>query len=190
MPPRAKLSFHPATPDRWDDIEALFGPRGAMAGCWCMWWRLARGEFRKNAGAGNRLAFRKIVARGDVPGILAYDGGRPVGWCAVQPKQAYASLARSRTKTVDNRPCWSVTCFFVAKDHRGTGLSAALLDAAVAHARRQGASLVEGYPIDAAGKALDFSSFMGTAQVFARCGFAEAARPSPSRPIMRRELRR
>ena len=190
-----KLTFAPATPDRWDDIETLFGPRGACAGCWCMWWRLARSEFQKNAGAGNRRAFKKLVDGGVVPGILAYDAGKPVGWCAVQPKEAYASLARSRTKTIDANstptgPAWSVTCFFIAKDYRGRGVSLALLNAAVAHARKQGARLIEGYPIDTDKRAMDFSSFMGTAQVFARGGFAEAARPSPNRPIMRLEIRR
>lgn len=159
--PAPKLTFRPATPDRWDDIEMLFGPRGAMAGCWCMWWRLARSEFQKNAGAGNRRAFKKIVDGGAVPGILAYDGDRPVGWCAIQPKAAYPSLARSRTKTVDDRPCWSVACFFIAKDHRGHGVSEALLAAAVDHARKNGARLVEGYPIDTDKRAMDFSSFMG-----------------------------
>jgi GNAT superfamily N-acetyltransferase len=200
MPPKArakapKLAFAPATPDRWVDIETLFGPRGACAGCWCMWWRLTRGEFQKNAGAGNRLAFKKLVDGGAAPGVLAYDAGRPVGWCAVQPKEAYASLARSRTKTIDANstptgPAWSVTCFFIAKDYRGRGLSLALLNAAVAHARRQGARLIEGYPIDTDKRAMDFSSFMGTAQVFAKAGFAEAARQSPNRPIMRLEIRR
>jgi GNAT superfamily N-acetyltransferase len=195
MPPKARaaaprLTFAPATPDRWDDIETLFGPRGACAGCWCMWWKLARGEFQKNAGAGNRRAFKKLVDGGAVPGILAYDADKPVGWCAVQPKEAYASLARSRTKTVDDRPAWSVTCFFVAKEYRGRGLSLALLNAAVAHARKQGARLIEAYPIDTDKRAMDFSSFMGTAQIFTRAGFAEAARPSPNRPIMRLEIRR
>ena len=33
------LEFHPLTPDRWADLEALFRPRGAVGGCWCMWWR-------------------------------------------------------------------------------------------------------------------------------------------------------
>lgn len=188
--PATKLTFAPATPDRWGDIETLFGPRGACAGCWCMWWRLARSEFQKNAGAGNKRAFKKLVDGGAVPGILAYDQGKPVGWCAVQPKEAYPSLARSRTKTVDQRPAWAVTCFFIAKSHRKQGLSLALLKAAADHARASGAMLIEGYPIDTDQRAMDFSSFMGTAQVFARAGFAEAARPSANRPIMRLETRR
>jgi len=87
-------------------------------------------------------------------------------------------------------PAWSVSCFFVAKDYRGQGMSQALLQAAVAHARKRGARLIEGYPVDTDKRQMDFSSFMGTAQVFAACGFAEAARPSPNRPIMRREIRR
>ena len=28
------LTFHPVTPDRWPDLERLFGPRGAYSGCW------------------------------------------------------------------------------------------------------------------------------------------------------------
>lgn len=190
MPRRAslKLTFAPATQDRWDDIESLFGPRGACAGCWCMWWRLSRAAFRANAGDGNKRAFKKIVTGGAVPGVLAYDGGVPVGWCAVEPKEAYASLLRSKAKTVDDRPCWSVPCFFVAKSHRGRGVSAALLDAAVKHARANGATLIEGYPIDTDRKAMDFSAFVGAAQVFRDAGFTEAARPSPSRPVMRLAL--
>lgn len=187
------LRFAPATPERWPDIEALFGPRGAMAGCWCMWWRLARSEFQKNAGAGNRRDFKRIVDNGDVPGILAYDGGKPVGWCAVQPKLAYPSLERSRTKRVDDSPTdnttWAVTCFFIDRGYRGKGIMRQLLEAAVDHARKNGARLVEGFPIDSKKKEIDFSSFMGMAPVFAQCGFKEAARPSPNRPIMRRALK-
>lgn len=197
MPPRKaapKLTFAPAAPDRWGDIERLFGPRGAMAGCWCMWWRLSRAEFKKGAGAGNRRAFKRIVAGGGAPGILAYEGDEPVGWCAVAPKADFASLDRSRTKRISDAPTdpktWAVTCFFIPRRHRGKGLSEALLRAAAAYARKRGARAVEGYPIDSDKKQMDFTSFMGTVPVFKRCGFAEAARPVPNRPIMRAELKR
>ncbi|MGQ0675698.1 MAG: GNAT family N-acetyltransferase [Rhodospirillales bacterium] len=197
MPPStrpAKLRFAPATAGRWNDIERLFGPRGAMAGCWCMWWRLSRAEFKKGAGAGNRLAFKRIVERGAAPGILAYEGGEPVGWCSVAPKADFASLDRSRTKRLDDTPTdpktWAVTCFFIPRPHRGKGLSEALLREAAAYARQRGARTVEGYPIDAGKKEMDFTAFMGTVAVFQRCGFKEAARPVPNRPIMRRQTGR
>jgi GNAT superfamily N-acetyltransferase len=196
MPPKKPapgLRFAPASPRRWGDIERLFGPRGAMAGCWCMWWRLSRAEFKKGAGAGNRRAFKRIVDRGGEPGILAYAAGEPVGWCAVAPKADCVSLDRSRTKRTGDAPTdpktWAVTCFFIPRENRGRGLSEALLKAAVDHARRRGAREIEGYPIDAKKKEMDFTSFMGTEPVFRRCGFAEAARPAPNRPIMRRGLK-
>jgi hypothetical protein len=31
-----KLEFHELTSERWGDLEALFGERGACGGCWCV----------------------------------------------------------------------------------------------------------------------------------------------------------
>ena len=180
-----KLSFAPASPERWGDIESLFGPRGACAGCWCMFWRQSRSDFHKNAGAGNRRAFKKLIDGGAVPGVIAYADSKPIGWCAIEPKTAYPSLERSRSKRVDDKPCWSVTCFFVDKAWRKHGVTGALLEAAVKHARKHGAKLIEGYPIETKGEVVAFSSYLGIAQVFRRAGFTEAARPSANHPVMR-----
>ena len=193
MPPkRPGFKFASATPDRWNDIERLFGPRGAMAGCWCMWWRLSRAEFQRGAGAGNRRAFKRIIGKGAAPGVLAYEGKEPVGWCAAAPKTEFTSLDRSRTKRIAAAPTdpktWAVPCFFIPRRHRGKGLSEALLNAALTHAAKRGARTVEGYPIDIEKRAMDFTSFMGTEPVFRRCGFKEAARPVPNRPIMQKHF--
>ena len=56
--PSIDLSFHPLTPERWPDLERLFGVRGACGGCWCMWWRLPRATYNEQKGEGNREAFR------------------------------------------------------------------------------------------------------------------------------------
>src|SRR5919108_4184082 len=88
------LAFYPVTPDRWPDLEALFGPRGACAGCWCMWWRLTQKEFDARRGEPNRQALRAIVAAGEPPGILACSAATPVGWCAVEPRERYPRLLR------------------------------------------------------------------------------------------------
>jgi hypothetical protein len=81
----AALSFCPLTLDRWDDLTALFGPRGACAGCWCMWWRLTSREFREGAGGTNQDRFRECVREPIPPGVLAYRDHTAVGWCAVAP---------------------------------------------------------------------------------------------------------
>ncbi|MGD2031676.1 MAG: GNAT family N-acetyltransferase [Gammaproteobacteria bacterium] len=186
-----QLKFRPLTPDRWDDLEDLFGPRGACSGCWCMWWRCTRRQFDLNGNEGNRRAFRKIVSQGSPPGILAYAADKAVGWCSVAPRESYSSLMRSRVlKPADAQPAWSVTCLFVARDWRGRGMSEALVRAAVDYVREQGGRLVEAYPTDPRGKRLAaVSSYMGTPAIFRAAGFREFSRPSPARVIMRRQLR-
>ncbi len=144
----SKVVF-PLTPDRWDDFEQLFGPRGACAGCWCMYWKLPRKDFTAGQGDQNRLAQKEIVASGRVPGLLAYVDGIPAGWVAVEPRENYPVLNNSRIlKPLDDIPVWSVTCFFVAKKYRSQGLTVALLKAAIDHVAKMGGKVVEGYPVE------------------------------------------
>jgi len=189
--PPAPLAFHPLTADRWPDLEKLFGQRGACGGCWCMWWRLTRAEFEKKKGPANRRAFRKIVRDGEEPGILAYAGDEPVGWCAIAPRQTYPSLERSRIlKPVDEAPVWSITCFFIARPHRRRGVSVRLIEAAVKYARTRGAKIIEGYPVEPRrGSIPDAFAWTGVPAAFEKAGFKEVLRRSPTRPIMRRRLR-
>jgi GNAT superfamily N-acetyltransferase len=192
MPSSSRYTFHPLTLDRWGDLEALFGPRGACAGCWCMYWRLPRSQWSKGKTAGNRRAFRKLVADGALPGILAYAGDEPAGWCAIAPRRDYPGLDRSRVlKPVDDKPVWSVSCFYVRRDHRLKGLTVLLLKAAARFAAEHGARVVEGYPIDpsSADKMPGPWAWTGLAASFLKAGFKEVERRSPTRPIMRRAVR-
>jgi hypothetical protein len=54
---KTQFTFYPVTPERWPDLERLFGPRGACGGCWDMWWRAERSTFEAQQGDGNRAAF-------------------------------------------------------------------------------------------------------------------------------------
>lgn len=188
---KGKLQTHPLTPERWPDLERLFGHNGACGGCWCMWWRQSHSEFERKKGGANKRAFKRIVGSGVVPGLLAYLDGEPVGWCAIAPRDDYPRLDRSRIlRPVDDRPVWSVTCLFIARAFRRRTISHRLLKAAVEHARRQGARIVEGYPVEPRrGKTADAFVFTGIASAFRAAGFKEVSRRSPTRPIMRRHLR-
>jgi GNAT superfamily N-acetyltransferase len=153
-----------------------------------MWWKLRRSQYEKQKGAGNRRAFRKIVASGAPTGVLAYAGKQPVGWCAVAPREAYPALERSRVlKPVDDQPVWSVTCFYIPRPLRRSGLTAALLRAAVAYAGTHGAKIVEGYPVDpGSGEMPDAFAWTGLVSAFRKAGFKEVTRRSAGRPVMRR----
>jgi GNAT superfamily N-acetyltransferase len=188
-PRAATLEIVPVTPARWPQLVELFGPRGACAGCWCMWPRLPSAEYRAQRPR-NRQALERLVKSGDPPGLLAFENGRPVGWAAVAPRAVYRRLERSRVMApVDDQPVWSVPCFFVAGTHRRRGVTVQLLRAACAFAAQRGARIVEGYPIDSAGSALAPTfAWHGLAATFRAAGFHEVARRSPTRPVMRKAV--
>ena len=184
-----ELELHPLTPDRWDDLVELFGKRGACGGCWDMWWRIPPAQWKAQKGDGNRRAFRRIVKAGPPPGVLAYADGKAVGWCAVGPREDYPRLERSEVLArVDDRPVWSVGCLFVARTYRKRGVSVALLRAAAEYAASRGARIVEGYPKTASKPEPDVFVWTGVEAAFERAGFKEAARRSPTKPIMRLRL--
>jgi len=190
-PGESDLRFAPLTPSRWPDFVELFGPHGATGGCWCMWWRQTAKEFNARKGAPNKRAMKALVDSGRIPGILAYRDGRAVGWCSLAPREEFPRLERSRIlERIDETRVWSVVCFFIARSERRRGVATGLLRAAVAHARKKGAKVVEGYPVEPrTGEFPDAFAFHGTASTFLAAGFREAARRSETRPIMRVRVR-
>jgi GNAT superfamily N-acetyltransferase len=191
----AAFHFYPATPERWSDLESLFGKNGANAGCWCMFWRLERAMFKKTKGEGNRQILKQIVEGDEQPGILAYDGMQAVGWCGIAPREKLTALENSRIlKRVDDQPVWSITCFFILKEARRQGIMEALIKAAVKHAKSNGAKIVEAYPIDMqspklAGQTFNsYSGYMGVASAFRALGFEQVGQASETQWIMRLNL--
>ncbi|MGZ4673268.1 MAG: GNAT family N-acetyltransferase [Ilumatobacteraceae bacterium] len=180
-----------ATAAHWDDVVTAFGRRGAdPSWCWCQ-------RFLDASAAGdNREALRLEVSTATVaPGLIAYVDGAPAGWTRVMPRNDVPGVLANRALRrvlADDDGAWWVTCFAVQQRFRNVGVSRALLDAAVTHASRNGATAVEGHPVDTdaleteriSGSAL----FTGTLRLFVAAGFSEIGRTYPSRPVMRRDL--
>jgi GNAT superfamily N-acetyltransferase len=185
-------SIVPLTPDRWDDFVALFGPRGACGGCWCMAWRLSSREFEAQKGDANRRAMQQLVKSKTAPGLLAYQGGVPVGWVSVAPRGEFRRLAGSRVlKPLDQVAVWSVSCLFLAKSARRQGLSSRLLRAAAAFAFEHGAPAVEGYPVIPKQPAMpDVFAWTGIEASFRKAGWKRAGSWSSARPIWRQSAPR
>jgi GNAT superfamily N-acetyltransferase len=181
------LKIRPLTPDLWPDLEDLFGEKGACNGCWCMYCRIVS-AYRKQPADKNKAAFRAIVKRGPPPGLLAFDGGRAVGWCQVTPRDELPALDRSwRLKRVDDLPVWALSCFYVRIGYRRKGVTKALISAALRVAKRAKAPALEAYPFDA--DVSPSASSTGFATTFARAGFKVVARRDPPRPIMRYDFK-
>jgi GNAT superfamily N-acetyltransferase len=159
-----------------------------------MWWRGDAKTYKENKGEGNRGKLKALVGRkqGPAPGLLAYSPDetgelRCAGWVAIAPRSDYPRFEKSSiVKPIDDTPVWCVSCLFVHKDFRRTGLSVALIDAAARYAFEHDAVCVEGYPTDTNKEQPPAFVFTGVAEAFARAGFVEVARHSANRPIMRR----
>jgi GNAT superfamily N-acetyltransferase len=156
-----------------------------------MWLRRSRAQFAQHKGPGNRRALKRLVDTDRVPGVLAYADGQPVGWCSIAPREEFPRLEASRTLArVDDHPVWSVVCFYVARPWRGRGVTVGLLRAAVAYARKMGATIVEGYPVEPRTPDMPgVFAWPGLVSAFRQAGFTEVARRSAVRPIMRMVVR-
>lgn len=181
------LKFLPLTPEIWNDFVTLFGDRGACGGCWCMWWRLQRKTFNEQKGERNKQAIKNLVESGEIPGIIAFVGDTPAGWCAVGPRENFSALQRSRLlRPLDDQKVWSIVCFFIDKKYRNQGLSVELLKAAVRYVEDRGGKIVEGYPVEPKKEKMpDVFAYYGLTSAFRKAGFEECARPSETRSIMR-----
>jgi GNAT superfamily N-acetyltransferase len=175
----------PAIAKRWDDVVTAFGRRGDdPSWCWCRRFLGSKPD--------NREALREEIAQAaTAPGLIAYVDDHPVGWTRVGPRSGFPGVAANRALArvlTDDPGAWWVTCFAIDNGHRRSGVGLALLGAAVAFARRHGATVVEGHPVDVAAlKAARVSGsalYTGTMAMFVAAGFSEIGRTYPSRPVM------
>jgi ribosomal protein S18 acetylase RimI-like enzyme len=187
-----KLTVLPLTPERWNDLEALFNAKGCSVarGCWCMYYRRSGSRGRLPRGMtysqANRAELKALVDAGTVPGLIGYRGKVPVGWVSLGPREDYARLKRSSVmKPVDDQPVWSIICFVVPAEYRGQGIARSLLHAAVAYAKKNKATLVEAYPVEKPGRSTDDSMWFGAKSMYDAAGFKEVARRKRQRPIVR-----
>lgn len=187
----AEMAVRPATYGRWPDVERVLDQRGAVKGCWCMFFRLEAQEQRSNTGEDNRLALRRLVEDGAAPGLLAYRDGVPVGWVSVAPREQFSRLDRSPiSRRVDAQPVWALVCLYVPRPYRGTGVARALVRGAVEYARQRGAEVVEAYPVDdTLGPVSADHAYHGLVTLLRAERFEEVARRRSRRPLMRRRLR-
>jgi GNAT superfamily N-acetyltransferase len=182
----------PANQARFEDIQSVFGMRGPAHRCQCQRYKLRRGEaFAKFPVEEREFRLRAQTDGEPTTGLVAYQDGEPVGWCAVEPRCAYEGLVRNNRVPWEGRDedkadgtVWAVTCVFARAGFRRRGVSYALVRAAVDHARRGGARALEGYPM-VTKDVITEELHVGTEGAFAAAGFTEVSRASKRRIVMR-----
>ncbi len=194
------LKIVPANEASWEDLQAVFGTRGNTSRCYCQRYKMQPRESWASFPAEERAQRLRDqtdcghAESGETSGLVAYLAGEPVGWCAVEPRTAYARLllktrvpwdGRAEDKTNDS--VWAVTCFVTRAGFRRRGISGALVRAAVDFARKRGARALEGYPMtmEAGQGYIEEELHVGSRSVFAAAGFAEVSHPTLRRVVMR-----
>lgn len=190
-----KIETKELTPSMWDDVERLFGAKGACAGCWCMFWRLEEGEtFDRVRGPAAKKRFKALVTKGRAHGILAYVDGEPVGWCSFDRRTDYPKLDRAPSlKVLPDEPTegvWSIPCFFIKAGWRGKGVARALLRAALRALKKHGATIAEGYPVQPGkgGRIPAAFAWTGVPALFEPEGFTAAAKRPKGKLRVRRKV--
>lgn len=178
-----EITFHEVDRHRWGDFEQLFESRGGPKNCWCMVWR---GSAQDRADKHSRKAAMKQLIVDDTPvGLLGYREEEPVAWCSIAPRSAYRDLGGSEASGEPSERVWSLACFYVKRQLRGQGMMHRLLQAAVEHARKRGATVLEAYPVDPDSPSY---RFMGFVPMFESFGFVEVGQAGSRRHVMRLNL--
>lgn len=183
-----ELTFEPLSKKNWGAFVQLFGEKGACGNCWCMYFRLKKEEFvNGKEDNGNKEKMKELVWDDLPTGVLCFYEGQAIGWCAFAPREAYLKLANSRVhKPIDEKPVWSITCFFIDKHFRRMGVSVAMLKGVIAIARKQKIKIIEAYPtIPTQEKLPDSFAWIGLYKSFERAGFKIVDKTSKSRPMVR-----
>nr|WP_199088035.1 GNAT family N-acetyltransferase [Bosea sp. ASV33] len=189
---RAGFDVKPLTPERWSDLEELFGPQGPCYGCWCNHFRMPQRLRMPLLGEGARQLFEDRVRKGRPPGVLAYAEGKAVGWLQVGPRAdipEWNNPRRASTPLPDapaeDTGHWAASCFFVRRSFRGKGVTGALIEGAVVFARESGARLIEAAAMDNRDRRSAEGLYVGAESTLLRAGFVEVARQKPGRPLLR-----
>lgn len=185
------VTIHPATPDRFADAQHALTGGGDGKSCQCQWWLLTNAEFTNSSADQRKDLLEAEITQGPPPALIAYVDDSPAGWVRVGPRMKQPRLARTKiiasssSESFDDESVWAVSCFVVRREHRGSGTTKALLEAAVTYAKEHGARVIEGYPVDtSAGKASSNSLYVGTLSTFLDAGFDVVAHPKPTRAVV------
>ncbi|MFF3027221.1 GNAT family N-acetyltransferase [Microbacterium sp. NPDC057944] len=193
-----EIRIVPANQAGWDDLQSIL--TGSAARCQCERQRLGDGDWWNMPVEERRDLLRGESHCGDpraaeTIGLVAYLGDDAVGWCAVDRRSVYGRLRGSsvpwkgRDEDKNDDGVWAIACLIVRPGFRRRGLTYPMVVAAVDHARAQGATAIEGYPLLTGGSTVSWGEMnVGAVGPFAAAGFTEVSHPTTRRVVMRLDL--
>ncbi len=177
------------TTDSWDAFAGLAERHnGVFGGCWCTYFHTFHSEKTFSA-EGNRALKKRLVDEGRAHAALVMDGTEAVAWCEYGTPEELPNIYHRKQyeAELDVAPDYRITCIFVDKRYRRTGMSALALEGALRLIREAGGGVVEGYPHDNDGKKVSVL-YNGTRSLFEQAGFSYVRPKGAKNCVMRIEI--
>ncbi len=188
------LRIEPLTESRMEDFAAVVNPNHRQKHCWCLSHRLSAQEIRERGGEDRYEAMCSLAREKIAPGVIAYLGDQPVGWCSISPRAQIPKLENSKLiRPVDDLRVWSIICMVVRGGYRRRGVNRQMVLGVLEYAKSLGAPAVEAYPVDPEGRMDLTMAYVGTRKMFEEAGFevvgvSDAVASRMPRLIMRKML--
>lgn len=184
----SQYEVKPLDQSTWDAYARLLERHnGVFGGCWCTWFHTLQGEKTFTAD-GNRALKKRLVEEGRAHAALVFDGDEAVAWAQYGPPEELPNIHHRKEyeETVDTPPDYRITCIFVDKKHRRSGVTAIALGGAVDLIGKAGGGVVEGYPHDTNDGRKVSVLYNATRALYERAGFSYISPKGKRNCIMRR----
>jgi GNAT superfamily N-acetyltransferase/uncharacterized protein YndB with AHSA1/START domain len=189
-----EIEVRPLAPERLDDFLDLFDNRAfadnpSWRDCYCFNFRFAGDDAAaaERTGAENRTDMSDAIAGDRAHGLLAYVGGRSVGWCSASPKGEMVQLLKRDWVPPETERVGIIGCLVIAPQYRRHGVARRLVAAAADYLADIGCTVAEAYPFKEVGT--DSHGFYGPVEIYRELGY-ETYRDLPQRLVVRKQLGR
>jgi hypothetical protein len=158
----------------WDAyVDLMERNNGGFMWCWCTWFHEHVPE-RGVTAEGNRDYKRRLVTEGVAHAALVFDGDEPVAWATYGTPEELPTMKHRKDYEagVVTPPDYRITCIYVDRKHRGSGLSLVAIRGALDMIAAAGGGVVEAYPRDTGGAKIRAASLENsTRDVLEEAGF-------------------
>ena len=193
LPEIGEVEIHDVTPERVADYQSFFDHDAfrdfpSWQSCYCMETHstFSDEEWAARTARDNRRDMTELINQRRVTALLAYAGGKPIGWCNYGETTKLSNVMRRfGIAAAGNEGVGSVACFVIAAQYRGHGVASRLLDGAIERLRARGLRVVEGYPHRGADSAQ--TNYRGPLSMYLRAGF-EPYRETERNFVVRKTL--
>ena len=188
----AGMSDYPVralTSETWDAFARMMERHnGVFGGCWCTWFQTMPAEKERTYEA-NRSLKQRLVDEGRAHAALVFDEDEAVAWCEYGSPEELPNIYHRKQyeAELDVLPDYRITCIFVDKKHRRSGLTEVALRGALELISQAGGGIVEGYPHDTDGKKTSVL-YNGTRSLFERVGFSFVRPKGMKNCVMRTDV--